>query len=154
MPIKNYTTRVSAEKSVGEVMSLLARKGARKVMTEYDSNGEVVAVCFILHIGGNELPFSLPLRADSILKILQNEKKAGRLDKVAFRDVNMSHARKVGWRILLDWLDAQLALVEIGMAQMEEVFMPYLWSIQKQKTFYELSRERGMANLLPQLTSP
>ena len=34
-------------------------------------------------------------------------------------------AEKVAWRILKDWVDAQMALIEIEMVKMEEVFLPY-----------------------------
>ena len=39
MPLLNYTTKVSAEKTASEVMSLLSRKGATQVMMEFGSTG-------------------------------------------------------------------------------------------------------------------
>ena len=35
MPIKNYTTKVPAAQTVGEIQELLASHGARKVMMDY-----------------------------------------------------------------------------------------------------------------------
>ena len=32
-------------------------------------------------------------------------------------------AYRVAWRNILDWVEAQMALLEIGMAKMEEVFL-------------------------------
>ena len=37
----------------------------------------------------------------------------------------MEHAYKVAWRILKDWVLAQMAIVEAGAAQLAEVFLPY-----------------------------
>src|SRR6266478_5746936 len=35
-------------------------------------------------------------------------------------------AYRVAWRNILDWVQAQMALLEIGMAKIEEVFLPYM----------------------------
>lgn len=35
MPIKNYTTKVPAVQTVGEIQGILAAHGARKVMMDY-----------------------------------------------------------------------------------------------------------------------
>jgi hypothetical protein len=36
------------------------------------------------------------------------------------------HARNVSWRIIKDWLDAQMAIIDAGQAKATEVFFPYL----------------------------
>ena len=48
MPIKNYTTKVPAVQTVGEIQGILAAHGARKVMMDYAENGKVTAVTFAL----------------------------------------------------------------------------------------------------------
>jgi hypothetical protein len=37
----------------------------------------------------------------------------------------MPHARKVAWRIIKDWVAAQLALIEAEQATLAQVFLPY-----------------------------
>jgi hypothetical protein len=32
----------------------------------------------------------------------------------------------VAWRVLKDWLEAQLALIEAGVADMSQVMLPYM----------------------------
>ncbi len=145
MPIKNYTTSISSDKTIGEIESLLARNGAKSIMKEYDKDGSVCQLCFVLKVRQNELPFALPLREDSILKLLENQRQAR---KIPAAYVNKEQAKRIGWRILRDWVDAQLALVEIGMVQIEEVFMPYLWNPVSKKTLYEMSISGGFQNLL------
>lgn len=39
MPIKNYTTKVPAVQTVGEIQGILAAHGARKVMMDYCRQG-------------------------------------------------------------------------------------------------------------------
>lgn len=37
MAIKNYTSTVSASKSIGEIQEALAENGATRIMTQYDN---------------------------------------------------------------------------------------------------------------------
>lgn len=46
MAIKNYTSEVSAHKSLGEIQGALAEHGARKIMTEYDEAGKPSGITF------------------------------------------------------------------------------------------------------------
>lgn len=149
MPIKNYTTSVSSEKTIAEIQSMLAKNGASRIMTEYDTKGEVSALCFTLKMKESELPFSLPIREESILKVLENQRRAGKLPRSY---VTQAQAKRIGWRILKDWVDAQLALVQIGMVDMEEVFMPYLYNTRTRQTLYQISKAGQFQNLLPAVT--
>ena len=45
MAIKNYTTKVDAYTSIGEIQGALARHGATKIMIDYD-NGKPQAIAF------------------------------------------------------------------------------------------------------------
>jgi hypothetical protein len=51
-------------------------------------------------------------------------------------------AYRVAWRNILDWVQAQMALLEIGMAKMEEVFLPYMLD-QQCHTLFERMEQRG-----------
>jgi hypothetical protein len=51
-------------------------------------------------------------------------------------------AYRVAWRTILDWVQAQMALLEIGMAKMEEVFLPYMQD-REGVTFFERMEQRG-----------
>jgi len=145
MPIKNYTTSIESEKTVAEIEMILARNGATKVMKEFDAEGGVVSVCFILPKNENELPFRLPLREEAVMLVLTTQNRKGRLPRSY---VNKAQARRIGWRILKDWVDSQMALVEIGMAKAEEVFMPYLYDYRSKRTLYEIAAAKGMQNFL------
>lgn len=37
-----------------------------------------------------------------------------------------AQAKRIAWRQILRWVEAQMAFVETGMVKMEEVFMPYI----------------------------
>lgn len=42
----------------------------------------------------------------------------------------------MGWRIVKDWVSAQMAILETEMVRMEQVFLPYVMT-QSGKTLYE-----------------
>jgi hypothetical protein len=47
-----------------------------------------------------------------------------------------AQAKRVAWRQILRWVEAQLALTETKMAKLHEVFMPYL-IVDKGQTIFE-----------------
>jgi hypothetical protein len=49
---------------------------------------------------------------------------------------------RVAWRNILDWVLAQMALMEIGMAKIEEVFLPYMQD-REGMTLFEQMEQRG-----------
>lgn len=120
MPILNYTTGIEATKSIAEIQSCLVLHGASAVLNEFDDNGYIIAVSFKIHIQDQDLSFRLPSDWRPVLKILGDNKKVPR------RLVTQEQALKVAWRILKDWVQAQMALVEIKMVRTEQVFLPYI----------------------------
>ena len=44
-------------------------------------------------------------------------------------------AIRTSWRILKDWVETQMALLETGMVTMDEIFLPYMLS--GGQTFYQ-----------------
>ena len=59
----------------------------------------------------------------------------------------MEQARRVAWRILKDWVAAQLAIVEAEQAQMAEVFLPYAVESQTGQTMFQLFLEQHAREL-------
>jgi len=50
-------------------------------------------------------------------------------------------AYRVTWRNILDWVQVQMALIEIEMTKLEEVFLPYMVA-QSGKTYFETLENR------------
>lgn len=119
MAILNYTTSISAHKTVGEIQQLLAQKGARGVSIDYDAAGQPAAVAFWLELAGNPVSFRLPSNWTGVRRALDKDRK------VPARSKTDEQAQRVAWRIVKDWTEAQLAIVEAGIAGMAEVFLPY-----------------------------
>ena len=131
MAILNYTTTIDQFKTVGEIEKILAKHKAKSIMKEF--NGEsIIGLSFLVDTGYNQVPIKLPVKTEQCLMVLKKEKKAGTKN---IKDTK-EQAERVAWRILKDWVEAQMALLDIEMVKMEEIFMPYIID-QKGKTLYE-----------------
>lgn len=131
MAIKNYTTTINANKTIGEIQELLSKHGATAIMTEY-SNGNVTGLSFKIMTPRGEMGVRLPANTDRVLQVLRNQRKKN--NKV--KDT-MEQATKTAWRIIKDWIDAQMAILETEMVEMEEIFLPYIIN-NKGQTVYEV----------------
>lgn len=118
MPILNYTTKVDSEKSIAEIRGLLTRFDARSITTEYDDDGFVSGISFVIMIEMRPLAVRVPANVDGVFNTLKMEKVPNSLRSQA-------QARRVAWRVLKDWLEAQLALFKVGQAEAGQVLMPY-----------------------------
>lgn len=146
MAIKNFTTTVEASKSLGEIQGLLAAMGALGIQIAYsDGNGEPTGLAFVLRTAHGPQSFSLPANVDGVLASMQRSQVRAGL-------ANKSQARRVAWRIVKDWVAAQLAIIEAGLVKPEEVFMPYLLTEGK-KTWYQRWQE-DMENARLALPAP
>lgn len=125
------TTKIEPEKTVAEIQQILGQYGASAVLTEYE-NGEVSAVNFKVIVDGNILPFKLPCRYEPVFQVLVSRKK-----RIQGRSDYRAQAKRVAWRQILRWIEAQLALTSTKMVKIEEVFLPYMQG-RGGKTLYEM----------------
>lgn len=119
MPIKNYTTSIAADKTMGEIQSILRKHGASKIIMDYlEVNGkQETAITFNLPAPiGPPIYFMLRANWEGVLNRMLKDKK------VPFSKCTPEHAMNVAWRIQKDWLDAQIAIVESGLQTMDEAF--------------------------------
>lgn len=150
MPIMNYSTVVPPEKSIGEVTSLLIRKGAKSITQDFYDDGRVKAVSFVMAVGGVPTRFVLPANTTGVAGVMLAEKpynpSRNKLTRDAYRQKIAAQAEWVAWRILKDWVAAQMALIESGQAQAAQVFLPYATE-QSGRTVYELFVENNQKQL-------
>ena len=121
MAILNYTTTIESFKTVAEIEQILVKHNAKSIMKNYDGES-IISLSFLVDTGINQVPIKLPAKVDECLMVLQMEKKKGTKNIKATKD----QAERVAWRILKDWVEAQMALLDIHMVKLEEVFMPYI----------------------------
>jgi hypothetical protein len=137
MALKNYTTTINANKTIGEIQEILSEHGATAVMTEY-SNGNVVALSFKVNTPKGEIGIRLPANIEQVQMVLKMQKrKNGQIKDTT------EQATKVAWRIIKDWIDAQMAILETEMVKMEEIFLPYILNKNGQ-TVYQMFEEKAL----------
>jgi len=120
MPLLNYTTNIAPDKTASEIAKCLVKHGAKAVLTEYNKDeGYVSALSFQININGQDIVFKLPCDWKPILEIFGNDSKVPRAR------TNQEQAVRTAWRIIKNWVEAQMALVETQMVKTEQVFLPY-----------------------------
>ena len=137
MAILNYTTTIDAFKTVSEIEYILIKHGAKSIMKNYDG-GTVTALSFLIDTGVQQIPIRLPAKIDNCLNVLRKEKKENPRKQI--KDTR-EQAERVAWRILKDWVEAQMALMDIEMVRFEEIFLPYIETNTGQ-TLYERLEEK------------
>lgn len=136
MAILNYTTSIPCEKTISEIQKCLVSHGASKIVTDY-SEGIPSAVTFCLVLNETLVAYSLPANYEGVLLAMKKDRK------VPARLCTKEQALKVSWRIIKDWVEAQMAIVEAKLADVAEVFLPY--AITKNgNTLYKEIQGNGM----------
>lgn len=139
MPILNYSTSIESEKTIAEIQKCLVKHGAHKITTDY-TDAIPTAVTFCLKLNDATVAFCLPANNAGVLKAMCNDKKISRAK------CTPQQAQRVAWRIVKNWVEAQMAIVEAQLADMAEVFLPY--AITKNgNTVYNEIKNTGMLKL-------
>ena len=130
--MKNYTTEVPVERTITEIQTILGQNGARGIALEYDEQGCIKDIFFKIRLHEKELPFRLPSKPDKVYAAVC----AGRQYEHRWRNERMKKAEAIAWRICKSWLEAQITLINLEQAKLEEVFLPYL-VMPSNKTLFE-----------------
>lgn len=132
MPIKNYTTKVPAAQSVAEIVGALAAHGAVKIQQDYEA-GRPISIAFMIETPAGPRGFRLPSSTDRVAAVLAQQKVR----------VDDAQAERIAWRILRDWVMAQMAILETEMVAMDQIMLPYMLDGQG-RTAYELYQSRQL----------
>ena len=133
MPILNYTTTVNVYKTLGEIQMQLVKHGAKKIMQDYDDQGRITALSFMVDTPAGPRGIRLPANVDAVHAVLHRQKVK----------CDREQAERVAWRILKDWVEAQMAILESEMVQIDEVFLPYMVN-QSGQTLFEAYRSNQL----------
>lgn len=136
MPILNYTTSIESEKTIAEITKILVKHGANKIVADY-KDGIPSGVTFCLMVDGNMLGFCLPANYEGVLAAMKKD------PKVPGRACTKEQALRVSWRIVKDWVEAQMAIVEAKLADVAEVFLPYAITKSGNTLYQEIKTGEG-----------
>jgi hypothetical protein len=132
--IKNYTSTVSAAQSIRHIEDRLAAHGASQILKTYSAEKKLAGIAFIIKENGRDIPFQLPSRVDRVEKKLRAAVK--RPLKSTYANIALQ-AERTAWKLLSDWVDIQMSLIDLNQVEFLEVFLPYIWDFTKSETFFE-----------------
>jgi hypothetical protein len=141
MPILNYTTKIDSYKTITEIQQILAKGGANKMIVDNDHMGNPIALTFCINWNGMLTAFQLPCNFEGVLRAMKKSSKVPR------SLCSEEQALRVGWRIVKDWVEAQLAIVEAQLSSLPEVFLPYAVTKNGTTLYRHLDQDRTL--LLP-----
>lgn len=139
MPIKNYTTGINFMKSIGEIQGCLVAHSARAIMINYGKDGIPDSLSFSIETSNRQMGFRLPSNINGVLMAMEKQ-------GLSARYTNRDHAARVAWRIVKDWILAQMAILEAEMVSIEEIFLPYMLTDGNQ-TLYQRMLDKGFPQI-------
>lgn len=145
--LKNYTSTVPATRSISYIETKLAQKGATQILKLYDATARVEGICFIIPMNGRDMPFKLPAKVAECEKVLMANLTSRARPET--KKKIPQQAERTAWKILSDWVEAQMAMIELSQVEILEVFLSYVYDHQKQQTFFEQIKEKNYKALLP-----
>jgi len=139
----NYSTTVPAKRTIGECQDLLAQAGASAVAVMYRYK-KPVGLSFRLDGPHGEQHFQMPVNYEGVAAQLQKIDAAGAWPaslrksnpKLISKYLTEEHAIAVAWRVVKDWLEAQLAIIAAEMVTLDQVMLPYL-AVAEGETLYD-----------------
>lgn len=96
-------------------------------MIDYDGSGHPIGVTFGIKTPDGPRGFCLPANVNGVRAVFSKQ-------KIRAHD---GQAERTAWRNVRDWVMAQMAIIEAGQVEMEEVFFPYLTD-GRGRTVYQL----------------
>ena len=133
-PLYMETTKKETEEKSAEIASMLKNYGLTKYMHDYE-DGEIIGCVFGIRIDDKNVPIKLPVRWEALWIMAQNGQTRYIKDE--------AQARRVAWRQVHRWIQAQLAMVDTGSVEMAEIFLPYM-IVKGNKTLYEHMTDNDM----------
>lgn len=145
--LKNYSTKIPAAQTVNEIEYILQHHNATDIWKQYE-NGNIISLNFAVNTEFGKIPFKLPVNVEAVVKLLKDSKKEKKINLSVNQVQDIEVARRIAWRIIKDWIDAQMALVDISMVKLEQVFLPYAYDFNKNQSLYDSIKERKYAGML------
>lgn len=120
----NYTTSIDGERTALECVTMLMRFGAKNVALSVGEEKMPDGLDFVIVLPwGATRQYSMPINVAGTEKALARATRAG---KIRSGYDNPAQAHRTAWRVLKDWLEVNLALIEAGGVELERVMLPYM----------------------------
>ena len=138
MTLRNYTTQIPAEKTILEIESILVKFGAGGILKEYEGS-KVSAILFYVVYDGQRIPFKIPMSLEKSRKVITSLVNEGKLPKKFLNEpLRSEQGERITWRIIKDWIDSQLSLLEVNFAESIEILLKILSPVRISQTIVSM----------------
>lgn len=144
--LKNYTSEIPAEQTISKIEMELAAIGATKISKTYQ--GIICrGISFEIYSGNAKMGYiqiNIPANLQAVRELLGNTHayRNKREDWLA------AQAQRTGWKIVLDWVQAQCAMIRLQRVEALQVFLPYAYNHDTGQTLFEQIQDRESFKLL------
>lgn len=161
MFLKNYTSDVPVPQTLHRIEQTLIKCGVTGIAKEYAPNnvGKIVALTFCIKLDGlTPMNVRIPVDEEKALQCLwldyaDGEKLTADGSQLEWssrkkkkRSEFREQAERTAWKLMQDWVEVQMSLIQMKQADFMQVFLPYAWD--GEKTFYERVKDTGYRGLL------
>lgn len=142
MNLKNYTSSVSVINSIARIEHRLATAGATHIAKIYEGNvsGRPIGMIFQIKIGELPMSFKLPAKSSAVFNVMWKEVRRPRPET---KENIKAQADRTAWKILSDWIDIQVSMIQLEQAEAIEIFLPYAYDGRTDKTLFEKMKENN-----------
>lgn len=162
MFLKNYTSNVPVSQTIYRIEQVLIKCGVSGIMKEYTGvTGEISAITFQIESPGGKITIRLPADKEKALDALWldyvdgdklNPKgdavEAWNSRKKKRRADFAEQAARTAWKIVQDWIEVQMSMIQMKQADTLQVFLPYVFD--GKRTYYQALQESNFRGLLPE----
>lgn len=162
MFLKNYTSNVLVSQTIYRIEQVLIKCGVVGIAKEYTgASGEISAITFRINDNGKEFNVRLPADKEKAQEALWRDYGGNEIHADGLRMLHSSRKRlkrsdfaqqaeRTAWKIIQDWIEVQMSMIQMRQADSVEVFMPYIWD--GKQTVYNRVKDGGYRMLLPETT--
>lgn len=162
MFLKNYTSEVPVSQTIYRIEQVLIKCGVSGIMKEYTgTNGEISAITFQIEAPAGKITIRLPADKEKAIDALwldyvDGDKLNAKGDaiegwssrKKKRRADFAEQAARTAWKIVQDWVEVQMSMIQMKQADTLQVFLPYVFD--GKRTYYQALQESNFRGLLPE----
>jgi hypothetical protein len=134
--LKNYTSVVPAMNSAADIEKLLVEAGATSISKWYEEK-QLKGFLFQMPLNGQMLVFRLPANEELVVALmLKQARNPDAKKRLSIR----AQAQRTAWRTLHEWVQIQVAMIQLKQLEPLQVFLPYNYDQATGATFYDQVR--------------
>lgn len=159
MFLKNYTSNVPVSETIHRIEKVLIRCGVSTISKVYGDGGEVLGLSFSVDLPGmSAVQIRLPVNKEQALQAMWLDYAGAEISKDGLECWNArkkmkrkdfaEQAERTSWKIMQDWVEVQMSMIQMQQAEFIQVFLPYVYDPRTKQTLFERIKTHNYKALL------